>query len=112
MVRINKSAYGVFILPKYLYSVTAIIAMIQRVKCTWTVFCCCKFTMKIYHGNRQINDELFTNVSVNSSVAYEHAGNFYFHSIFAHNSQHFYWIIYLKILISIRVGKKANHRLR
>lgn len=59
--------------------------------------------MKIYHGNRQINDELFTNVSVNSSVAYEHAVNFIKINEIAGNGI-FIFIQYLLTIPNISIG--------
>lgn len=79
--------------------------------------------MKIYHRIRQTNDELFTNAThsrfVCSVCAHGEShkinecatnGIFIFIQYLLMISIRFYWIIYLKILISIPVGKKANHR--
>lgn len=78
--------------------------------------------MKIYHRNRQTNDELFTDATHSRFICnvYAHGGSHKINECATNGIfifiryllmiSSFHWIIYLKILISIPVGKKANHR--
>lgn len=133
MVRFNKFVYDVFfffllILPKYLYSTTCSFDSKSKINGRGVFFSfssrCYTYIMKIYHQNRQTNDELFTNATHSLFVCNVCAhgeshkinecatiGIFIFIQYLLVISIHFYSIIYLKILISIPVDKKkTNHR--